>query len=604
MSAPVMENSPEPGSISQDRPELGVLFVGGFADQRPGTAIAEFGGAVYRWLFRWDARLPKESASPPALSDTVLSGASAAGDDPAHVTLGVPAYLGTEKPKPQWLLAESSWADLFAPARFLGVARWIWKVSTCLLVLQFVIPMHRHWNQAVHAKDMHAQDMLTKESRRRRLADLAMALCYVGLMAVAAMVSVLLSLVLLALAVAEKLPIPRIDDAVRWIAVRVSTVLGDSYMLAHCPVQFAAMRTRVAHDLRWLQGRCDQVAVVAHSQGAAIAHQVLKDLGGDTGNVQAFITFGQGIGKFRLLYRLDWDRDAYHAAWCSRVLVTTGMFLAGLPALSFLLRHWINVKALVSMPAVALLPGAGFVIILIGVHTAMHAVCGDLKKDLVLPEAKFRWSDYYASADPVSNGPLVDRSDQAPGHEQASTAKTDLIPDPCYQVYNSASILFDHNRYLRNQDQLVSQLINDLAAAAYGGSPLDPRVVCKGDLIEVGHSRHRLALWLVAARILTAGLAVGLWWANLGSFLKGSMNRLVDLFSYHAAMGNGLARFVASVVFAAVVYVVVIIVWRIRERYVIRRFFHPVTHADANVLQCPQEPPAQVVQEQVSVPVA
>jgi membrane peptidoglycan carboxypeptidase len=37
--------------------------------------------------------------------------------------------------------------------------------------------------------------------------------------------------------------------------------------------------------------------------------------------------------------------------------------------------------------------------------------------------------------------------------------------------------------------------------------------------------------------------------------------------------------------------------------YVMRRFFHPVTNADANVLQCPQEPPAQVVQEQVSVPV-
>jgi hypothetical protein len=598
-----MENSPERGSISQDRPELGVLFVGGFVDQRPGTAIAEFGGAVYRWLFRWDARLPKESASPPTLSDTVLSGASVAGDDPAHVTLGVPAYLGTEKPKPQWLLAESSWADLFAPARFLGVARWIWKVSTCLLVLQFVIPMHRHWNQAVHAKDMHAQDMLTKESWHRRLADLAMALCYVGLMAVAAMVSVLLSLVLLALAVAEKLPIPRIDEAVRWIAIRISTVLGDSYMLAHCPVQFAAMRTKVAHDLRWLQDRCEQVAVVAHSQGAAIAHQVLRDLGDDTGNVRAFITFGQGIGKFRLLYRLDWDHKAYHAAWCSRLLVTTGMFLAGLPALGVLLRHWINVRALVSMPAIALLPGAGFVIILIGVYTAMHAVCRDLREDLVLPKAQFWWSDYYASADPVSNGPLVDRSYQAPGHERAPIAETGVLPKPCKQVYNSASILFDHNRYLRNQDQLLSQLINDLAAAAYGGRPSDPRIVCNDDLIKVGHRRHRLARCLVAARILTAGLAVGLWWANLGSFLKGSMNRLLDLFSPHAAMGNGLARFVDSMVIAAVVYVVAIIIWRIRERYVMGRFFRTATHTEYNVHQCPHEPLAQVVQEQVSVPV-
>jgi hypothetical protein len=91
-------------------------------------------------------------------------------------------------------------------------------------------------------------------------------------MAVAATASVLLSLVLLALALVEKLPIPRIDTAVRWVAVRISAVLGDSYMLAHCPVQFAAMRTQVARDLRWLQGRCEKVAVVAHSQGAAIVH--------------------------------------------------------------------------------------------------------------------------------------------------------------------------------------------------------------------------------------------------------------------------------------------------------------------------------------------
>jgi hypothetical protein len=32
----------------------------------------------------------------------------------------------------------------------------------------------------------------------------------------------------------EKLPIPRIDQAVRWVAVKISAVLGDSYMLAHC----------------------------------------------------------------------------------------------------------------------------------------------------------------------------------------------------------------------------------------------------------------------------------------------------------------------------------------------------------------------------------
>jgi hypothetical protein len=43
---------------------------------------------------------------------------------------------------------------------------------------------------------------------------------------------------------------------------------------------------------------------------------------------------------------------------------------------------------------------------------------------------------------------------------------------PCNQVYNSGSVLFDHNRYLRNQDQVLSRLLNDLVAAAYSDDPL------------------------------------------------------------------------------------------------------------------------------------
>ena len=157
-------------------------------------------------------------------------------------------------------------------------------------------------------------------------------------------------------------------------------------------------------------------------------------------------------------------------------------------------------------------------IIVIGVHAAMHAVRGGLEQDLALPDAGFWWSDYYASADPVSNGPLVSGSGQ--GHGQATRRQIGLLPSPCNQVYNSASILFDHNRYLHNQDQLLSQLINDLAAAAYGDSPSGPRVVCDDDLIKVGRRRHRLVLWLIAARILAAGLGLSRGGLTLARFSK------------------------------------------------------------------------------------
>lgn len=514
----------------------------------------------------------------------MLPGATGADDGPAHVRLAVPVHLSTgEERNARWLLAESSWANLFTPPRFLGVARWIWKVSTCMLVLQFVIPMRRHWHRAKR----------TGKPWHRRTADRAMAGCYLGLMAVAAMASVLLSLALLTLAVVEKLPIPRIDQAVRWVAVKISAVFGDSYMLAHCPVQFAAMRTQVARDLSWLQDRCEQVAVVAHSQGAAIAHQVLKDGGDRRGNVRAFITVGQGISKFHLLQRMDWDPRAYRAAWWSRLLVTAGMALAGLPAVALLARHWTSaaiVKTLTSLPASALLPCAGFVIILIGVRAAMHAVSGDIKQDLALPAAGFWWRDYYASADPVSNGPLITGSGQTPGSDQ-----TRLLASGCNQVYNSASLLFDHNRYLRNQDQLLSRLINDLAAAAYGDSPAGPKVVREDDLIKVGRRRHRLVLGLIAARIVSVGFAAELWWVNLGRLLKAPMNRLVNLLAPHAAMGDGFARFLAAVLIAAVVYMASVVVWRIAEGYVMRGFFHTAERAVVTTQQSLPEPASQAV---------
>jgi hypothetical protein len=568
MSGPGVTNCPGSGPGREDRAEFGVLFVAGFGDQRSGTAIAAFAGAVYHWLYRWNARPHQRCATPPSLSNAVLNSAPSADDQPAHVKLAVPLHLSTGSHDANWLLAESSWADLFSPPQFLGVARWIWKVSTCLLVLQFVIPMHRHWNRARRPG----------KSWHRRWADRAIAPCYFFLMVAAATMSVLLSLLLLALAVVEKLPIPRIDQAVRWVAVKVSAILGDSYMLAHCPVQFAAMRTKVAEDLRWLQDRCAKVAIVAHSQGAAIAHQVLRDNGDHPGNVQAFITFGQGISKLAILQRMDWDPRVSRAAWWSRALVTLGMLLAGLPVVSLLARHWTStrlVNDLVSVPAwLSLLLSAGVATIVAGVYVAMHAVHSDIKEDLALPEAGFWWTDYYASADPVSNGPFVAGSGQTRTDDRAAPERPGLLPGGCRQVYNSASVLLDHNRYLRNQDQLLSRLINDLAAAAYGDSPADPAIVHDDDLKRAGQRRHRLILLLITARILAPGMAAaGIWLTNLGPCLSKPMNQLIHSLAPHMRMSELSARLLATVLVTAAIYLIAVIGWQIRERYVIRDFF-------------------------------
>ena len=56
------------------------------------------------------------------------------------------------------------------------------------------------------------------------------------------------------------------------------------------------MVRQVAHDLAWLESQAGTVAVVAHSQGAAVAHEAIRRYGSRE-NLSLFATVGQGLAK-------------------------------------------------------------------------------------------------------------------------------------------------------------------------------------------------------------------------------------------------------------------------------------------------------------------
>lgn len=552
------------------RAEFGVLFVGGIGKGRPGSVISAFAAALYGWLFRWNGGTSLSEKPSPALQDVVLSPEAAGDGGPAHVTLEVPLRLQSGTRQGRWLLAESSWADVSALPRFVDLAHWIWKVSTCLLVLQFVIPMRRHWLQS-------GPDGPNPAPLYRRV---GVVLCYLVLMGLAAVLSVLLSLVLFAVAITALLPIPRIDQAVRWVMVKLSAVLGDSYVLAHCPVAFAATRSRVARDLGWLQDRCNRVAVVGHSQGAAIAHQVLQERGDRPGNLRAFITLGQGISKLHLLQEMDWDPNVRQAALRSRWLVAIGLGMAGFPALGWVASRLAD-ATFSPAPAVIAIPmiPIGFLLIFWGVRHAMKAVGNkcDNNLSLCIDQADFVWTDFYASADPVSNGPLISRTDG----EQCklkSCRGTIASPSPCNEIYNRSSLLADHNSYLRNQDQFLPALLNALTTAAYHdncGSTADWQLVGDDHLDQAKRRRRRLVRGLVTARVLMAGVVVLAWLRSPVRVFQGPMNQLTHLADPHMHMSHGLVRLVAVALITAVSYLVVAVIPRqIIEYQNTQRFFH------------------------------
>ena len=81
----------------------------------------------------------------------------------------------------------------------------------------------------------------------------------------------------------------------------------------------------------------------------------------------------------------------------------------------------------------------------------------------------------------------------------------------------------DHNGYLRNRDQFLSKLLNNLVAAAYGrqkdkDEPLgvrrkdenQPFLVCPEDLNLVSTRRRRQIAYLVIARVITIGFGLAL----------------------------------------------------------------------------------------------
>ena len=581
----------------EGRYEFGILFVGGIEHQRPGSAMASFSAALYAWLVDWNYNSGRPPGSPPVLKDARLSSTGGEDHEPAHLTLEVPLGLSDRRVHARWLIAESWWPALFTAPRFLELARWIWKVSTCLLVMQFVIPMRRHLSQAKAKKD--PKNPGHSISWYSRLAHVAAALCYLVLMGTAGMLSVLVSLLLLALAVAAKLPIPQIDRAVRWTIVKISSTLGDIYVLAHCPVQYAAMRTKVAQDLRSLQGKCERVAIVAHSQGAAIAHQVLKDgdYDQDSGDLRAFITSGQGISKMHLLQRMEWDPQYAGVAWWTRTLVTFGLACAGLPAFALLMSRWLSAavfRTLTTRPfSISLIVGGLFIVVL-GVIHSTRKLKAVVEQDLHLPPActRFIWTDYYASANPVSNGPLTE-----PDSDKCT------LPRPCNEIYNSGSLVTDHNGYLRNRDQFLSKLLNNLVVAAYGRQKNEnqPFLVCPEDLKLVSTRRRWQITYLVIARMITIGFGLALLFFYHLSAVDAQMSSLVHAVPPHAQVGDSPARLMTVLLIAVVTYTAFLIPRQIWERRAVRKFFRTATYVSPPAEQSEHE---QSARQETPVPEA
>jgi hypothetical protein len=561
--------------------DLGVLFVHGIGEQQQYSTLARFGGALQLWLRQWeDGRRPAkpktDRIAPPPVVDVLAVDAHPAernGEkEPAHAEIAV----GSNK---KWLLAEAWWAPEVTPPKFKDFIHWVLPMFPWLAAEYAVAAGHR-----VYRPDP-SPSLHNRRPSWVEWGSLA------GLIWLASpLIAVVLMVVCLLLALLQRLPV--IGKRVSSLTVSLVKGVGDSYLFAHDAFARTAMVQRIRKDLDWLRDQgCDQVAIVAHSQGAAPCHDMLRDDDGPR-DIGLLVTVGSGVQRlngFRELYRnatlrsIGWWSIGAMAALAAGTVLVVGALGPGVPGLwawsgivlvvaGALIPGIYNSWVAVSKPrlkpeeeAARVLPGvrggavsatagaaafgvagwlaegqsdvrliAGSVLMVLGIigyAVAYRKVETQIENppQLALPRDAFdqndwdHWVDYYSTADPVPNGPLVTWIDPTRPEKEAEA----VHPLP-RMVYNLRSVQADHSFYFDNADEFVSQLALDLAGR--GGVDLGPlknrgnlrperaarrwRTSCRSDLRNL-----LLGAGLLGALAVSLRLGGGGGWGRLGADL-------------------------------------------------------------------------------------
>jgi hypothetical protein len=513
-----------------DLADVGVLLVHGIGEQRKSDTLLEVGEALRRWTGEW---LASASGGDARLAARILHAEltpRAEVHAPAHALLGLRPPSGPQ----QWLIAESWWAEAFKPPLYRDLVKWFFQI----------LP----WSLTSHIY------------RRVKLAAGYRKLVWIFALLVAVpLLPVLVSLFGCTLLLGV-IPVQRLRSAIHAFQKKLLGTVGDSYALLGGSMRGAAMFTSVEHDLKWLQRRCrdHNVVIVAHSQGAAVAHAMLQHLGVDAHGdpPKRFVTYGAGIQKLMLLDQLHARQILF--SWC----LSFGLLVLAWGAWGTIYFHWtgqqIDVDGLFGLPqtlfgfdltnirgfnllsaygsavlglllgfgqglthgdeirerlVAALIVGAIYAVMFVAMyfvataHTGLFVILGsvltlagallggygqDLAARLALPWS-IPWADFYATSDPVPNGPLHDgpRSNVSP----TSTA-----------VRNRGSTLKDHTTYWQNNDEFVTAVALEIAAAS--GQDFATLTTWDRRLIERAKARRRWrVLWLQltqAALVLSA----------------------------------------------------------------------------------------------------
>jgi pimeloyl-ACP methyl ester carboxylesterase len=514
---------------------VGVLFVHGIGEQHRGDTVLAFGEPLYRWLCDWltsgDRRkIPRELQ----LSKTNLNRPIGSGYTPAatHLRIIAPGPDNASQTI-EWLMAESWWAEDFKPPSFGQLAKWGFGVGPWIIQRQVnhLIDRSQQAGQAV-AKNQPKKttnpllktvvDRTTDlaptstSATRPSLAALPIRLITFIYLLIRAVLQLIASfavtflaqlLILCLLLLAWIPPLRRLLEGVQRA---LSNSIGDSYILVTSPFRFNAMMSQVQLDLYWLsQQGCDKIAVIAHSQGAAVAYEALKH--DPSLPVDLFVTFGSGLSKLKAIQKILPNEGRIKWGSGLSFIGMACVLIGSLSILSSLLQ--------INLPFVSdwstLLSGLfvlGAALVFVVSRLILQGRVSPLTEEELLirdPRAQpgMIWQDYYASSDPVPDGPLP----QIIAGVQSST------------IYNQASWLRDHSLYWANREQFVARIACQLAQlAGWQWSDTDLQIIN-----DTADRRATRVTGIMLARsvclvslLITSSTNVNPWLRPIGAWLQ------------------------------------------------------------------------------------
>lgn len=438
------------------RHELGILFVHGIGDQQQGSTLLQFGEPVIETLRRWHMGQTGKGADVVRVIESVLLPARNFSTDPAHSVV----EFEVDGESRRWLLAEDWWGDQVVQPDPREFVTWMLTRGSWIVLLHLVERLidhpKRNWqsrlfwlwlNSPLTPPNVRTALNLATVHRPRLVDGVRAIYGRWWILMIWTAIALAIQIPLLAAFVIALVPIPSVSKWVASLVRRLASVLGDSFVLVKRESQRGAILTHFEQSLAYVASKSRYVAIVAHSQGTAVACEVLRLNPGLRPDL--LVTFGSGVAKLDQLYLAESSR---------RLSLTLAGFgpVIGAAALVLLLptTPWPFAVRLI----LATVAGIGWS--LLATYVLWHIVesRSDLHEHYARPggaQLADVWADYNATHDPVPTATLQQTFGMSAKRLRSET------------IANRKSFIWDHTTYLGNFAEFVLPLCRRLSA--FGG---------------------------------------------------------------------------------------------------------------------------------------